>query len=352
MEASMAAQNALQCVLEAKKGENITIFCDDTRAQVGEAFEKGAQNLNLNTKLILLETAPQVFRKEIPEELTKYLVDQRADIYINLFRGIREETPFRIKLIHSETSDHKTRLGHCPGVTIEMLTQGALALTVEEHRQMQSFANSLMDKLSRASKIEIINPAGTKLKLSVKKRPFFTDTQIDWKLMKWMNLPTGEVIVAPVENSLEGKLVCDVAIGGIGPVKAPVIIKVKQGKVESVTCENVEILKKVQNSLHIDDMAKVVGEFAFGINPKARFVEEFLETEKMEGTVHIAFGDNTDMPGGKNTSTNHMDFMMGKPTVNAITEVGSVVKVLVDGVFQADRAQRKIIGTTRGKTAH
>ncbi len=336
MEASMAAQNALQCVLEAKKGESITIFCDDTRAQVGEAFEKGAQNLNLDAKLVLLKTTPHYFRKEIPEELTKYLIDQRADIYINLFRGIREETPFRIKLIHSETSDHKTRLGHCPGVTIEMLTQGALALTVEEHKQMQSFASSLIDKLSRASKIEIINSAGTKLKLSVKKRPFFTDTQIDWKLMKWMNLPTGEVIVAPVENSLEGKLVCDVAIGGIGPVKAPVIIKVKQGKVESVTCENVEVLKKVQNSLHIDDMAKVVGEFAFGINPKARFVEEFLETEKMEGTVHIAFGDNTDMPGGKNTSTNHMDFMMGKPTVNIITEVGSGVKVLVDGVFQSD----------------
>ena len=27
--------------------------------------------------------------------------------------------------------------------------------------------------------------------------------------MKWMNLPTGEVIVAPQEDSLEGKLVFD-----------------------------------------------------------------------------------------------------------------------------------------------
>ena len=44
------------------------------------------------------------------------------------------------------------------------------------------------------------------------------------------------------------------------------------------------------------------------------------------GTVHIAFGDNTDMPGGKNNSANHMDFMMGKPTVKAITEDGSVIK--------------------------
>ena len=214
-----------------------------------------------------------------------------------------------------------------------MLTQGALALNIEEHKQMQTFAKELMKKLKKAVKIEISTPAGTQLSLSVKGRPFFTDTMLDWKVMQWMNLPTGEVIVAPLENSLEGKLVCDVAIGGIGPISAPVIIKVRKGKVDAVTSENPEILKRVQDSLHIDAMAKVVGEFAFGINPKARLIKEFLETEKMFGTVHIAFGDNTDMPGGENNSANHMDFMMNKPTVKAITENGSVSEVLVEGEF-------------------
>jgi hypothetical protein len=333
MDASVAAQNALQCVLEAKQGERIVIFCDDTRAPVGEAFEAGALNLKLDTHLVLLETSPDVFRSEIPPQLEKYLTIERADIYINLFRGNREETPFRIKLIHAQTIDHKTRLGHCPGVTLDMLTQGALALTAEEHREMQGFAHSLMEKLEDAVKIEISTPAGTKLRLSVKERPFFTDTELDWTLMKWMNLPTGEVIVAPVEDSLEGKLVCDLAVGGIGPVDQSVTMKVRGGQVEAVTCKNPEILQKVQHSLHIDAMAKVVGEFAFGINPKARFVNEFLETEKILGTVHIAFGDNLDMPGGKNNSANHMDFMMGKPTVKATLQDGSTIPVLMDGAF-------------------
>jgi aminopeptidase len=334
MDPDEAAKNALQCVLEAKKGESIAIFCDDTRAEIGQAFQNGAQSLELKTKLILLKTSPEVFRKEIPRQLTKYLTKQQPDIYINLLRGIREETPFRIKLIHAQTQDHKARLGHCPGVTLDMLTQGALALTLEEHGQMQSFAENLMQKLNNAVKLEINNPSGTRLILSVKNRPFFTDTKLDWQLMKWMNLPTGEVIAAPEENSLEGKLVCDVAIGGIGPVKTPVTITTKQGKVERVTCENPDHLRKVQNSLHVDAMAKVVGEFAFGINPKARFIEEFLETEKMFGTVHIAFGDNTDMPAGKNNSANHMDFVISKPTVKVITETGSKTNVLVDGAFQ------------------
>lgn len=349
MNADEAAKNALQCVLEAKKGESITIFCDDVKAAIGEAFEKGAQALQLDTKLILLETNPKNIRKEIPTELTKYLTTQRANIYINLLQGGREETPFRIKLIHKETEDKQSRLGHCPGVTIDMLTQGALALNIEEHNQMQAFAKDLMKKLKKAVKLEISTPAGTQVSLSVKGRPFFTDTMLDWKLMKWMNLPTGEVIVAPVENSLEGKLVCDVAIGGIGPISTPVIIKVRKGKVDAVTSEDSEILKRVQDSLHIDAMAKVVGEFAFGINPKARLIEEFLETEKMFGTVHIAFGDNTDMPGGENNSANHMDFMMNKPTVKAITENGLVSEILVEGKFASSKQKAKQKDTAEEK---
>ncbi len=349
MNADEAAKNALQCVLEAKKGESITIFCDDVKAAIGEAFEKGAQALQLDTKLILLETNPKNIRKEIPTELTKYLTTQRANIYINLLQGGREETPFRIKLIHNETKDKQSRLGHCPGVTIDMLTQGALALDIEEHNQMQAFAKELMKKLKKAVKIEISTPAGTQLSLSVKGRPFFTDTMLDWKLMKWMNLPTGEVIVAPVEDSLEGTLVCDVAIGGIGPISAPVIIKVRKGKVDAVTSEDPEILKRVQDSLHIDAMAKVVGEFAFGINPKARLIKEFLETEKILGTVHIAFGDNTDMPGGENNSANHMDFMMNRPTVKATAENGSVSEILVEGDFSPNKQKSKQKDTVEEK---
>ena len=334
MNANQAAKNALQCVLEAKKDESIVIFCDDEKAEIGEAFEKGAQTLQLNTKLVVLKTEPHVFRKEIPSQFQKYLTTQRPDMYVNLFRGTREETPFRIKFIHMETQDHKTRLGHCPGVTVDMLTQGALALTVREHRQMQKFADALMEKLKTAVKLEIQNPSGTKISLNVEDRTFFTDTKLDWKLMKWMNFPTGEVLVAPVENSLEGKLVCDMAIGGIGPLSTPVEVTAKNGAVQNVTSANADVLKKVQNTLETDAMAKVVGEFAFGINPKARFVEEFLECEKIHGTAHIAFGDNTDFPGGKNNSANHMDFMISKPTVKALTSKNETFTVVVDGVFQ------------------
>ncbi len=334
MDAGQAARNALECVLDAKENDSIVIFCDDTRLDVGKAFEKGALDLKLNTRFLVLETNPDFFRKELTSDILKNVIDDHADIYINIFRGIREETPFRIKLIHLETTDHKTRLGHCPGVTLDMLTNGALALSFEEHRIMQKFAQSLMLTLKNAMGIAISTPAGTKLDFSVEGRDFFTDTMIDWVLMKWMNLPTGEVIVGPVEDSLNGKLVCDVAVGGIGPIKAPVTMKVENGQVKVVASEDVEVLRRVQASLETDALSKFVGEFAFGINPKARLIEEFLETEKILGTVHIAFGDNSDYPGGKNTSSNHMDFLMNRPTVRATLKTGEELTLLADGIFQ------------------
>ena len=334
MRPAEAAKNALECVLEAKKGERLVIFCDDVRSDVGDAFHEGAKALELKTQLVMLETSEVVFRNKLSFENQRFLTTERPDIYINLLRGIREETPFRISIIHSETGDHKARLGHCPGISMDMLTEGALALTGGEHRVMQAFAGKLMENLSDATAIEVTNTAGTNLTFSVENRAFFTDTRIDWKTMKWMNLPTGEVIVAPVETSLQGKLVCDMAIGGIGPIDTPFIIEVEDGSVQTAFSRDSDVQKRVTESLATDEMAKVVGEFAFGINPKARFVEEFLETEKIEGTVHIAFGDNLDYPSGQNNSANHMDFLIRSPNVTVRKRNSSALEVLSAGVFQ------------------
>jgi leucyl aminopeptidase (aminopeptidase T) len=327
-----AAGNALESVLDAVAGESIVIVCDDEKSEVGQAFAEGALALGLWTRLVILETGKEM-RKEIPPRLLEILTQQKPSIFVNLMRGQREETPFRIKITKLETRDHRSRLGHCPGVTIDMLTDGALSLTSEDHHAMQSFAQKLLRVLEGVVKIDLHTPSGTKLSLSVDKRPFYTDTKLDWKTMKWMNLPTGEVLAAPVENSLSGRLVCDMAIGGIGPLKTPVELTVKNGQVAKATSKNQKIVKAVKDSLATDDWSSVVGEFAFGINPKARFVQEFLEAEKIMGTVHIAFGDNLDYPGGKNPSRNHMDFLMNHPTVKITRENGESAVVLQDGKY-------------------
>jgi aminopeptidase len=332
LEASEASKNALENVLEACSGERIIIICDKKKEKVGKAFERGALSIGLHTQLVILEK-PKEQRTEISQKLQGFL-NQNPDIYINLLQGNREETPFRIKLIKIETETHKARLGHCPGVTLDMLTKGALALTPQEHKTMQEHAERLIHTLEETETVEIHNPTGTNLSLSTKDRKFFTDTKLDWKSIKWMNLPTGEVVVAPVEDSLNGRLVCDMAIGGIGKVRKPLQVIVKDGRVEDVFSQDSDYLRRVKKTFASDRWSDVVGEFAFGINPNARFVNEFLETEKILGTVHVAFGANTDMPGGKNPSKNHMDLLISNPTVKVTKVDMKTVTILKEGHFQ------------------
>ncbi|UCE96422.1 MAG: aminopeptidase [Candidatus Bathyarchaeota archaeon] len=333
MQAWKAAENALKHVLEAIPGERIAIICDDEKLEVGKAFSRGALALGLWTRLIVLK-AKEGFRKNVPKHLLELLSRWKPELFINLLRGVGQETSFRIRLIHLETRDKKSRLGHCPGVNLNMLTSGALALTGEEHRKMQDYARDLMENLSKTVKIEVTSPSGTELSFITKGRQFFTDTFLDWTEMKWINLPTGEVIVAPVEDSLEGILTCDMAIGGFGPIESPVRLTVREGMVRNVASGDKAALKHVKVALGIDEWAKRVGEFAFGINPKAKSLDNFLETEKISETVHIAFGNNMDMPGGRNVSRNHVDFLVSKPIVKITKGNGKTTTILRDGKFQ------------------
>ncbi len=332
MDPDVAAANALESVLEARAGESVLIVCDDVREDVGRAFARGAMNLGLWTRLLLLKTSPDSYRTEIPPELVEMINSPHPpDIFINVLRGPAQETPFRIKIIKLETRKRRSRLGHCPGITMDMLTEGALSLTREENAEMQEKARNLLALLQDVESVHVTAPGGTDFTLSVKGRTWFTDTAIDWKTMKWMNLPTGEVLVGPVETSMNGVLVADVAAGGIGPLKTPITIKVENGKVVDVQSDDKEVLQVVLDTQATDKMAKYVGEFAFGLNPRARLVEEFLECEKVSA-IHVAFGNNMDYPGvTANNSATHQDFLVDKPTVEVTYSDGRKRIVMRDG---------------------
>ena len=336
MDPKTAAANALETVLEARAGESILIVTDDVRMDVAEAFAQGAIELGLWTRMVVLETQEGVFRKLPPKHLVEMInAPNQPDIFVNTLRGMAEETPFRIATIKLETRKGRSRLGHCPGITMDMLTEGALSLSREENAEMQNNAQALLAMLQDVESVHVIAPAGSNFTLNVKGRTWFSDTFINWKDMKWMNLPTGEVLVGPVETGMQGILVCDLAVGGIGPLKSPICIVVKDGKVVKVDGDDKKAVQGVLDTQATDTMAKHVGEFAFGLNPKARIVEEFLESEKVGSAIHVAFGSNIDYPGiAANNSATHQDFLVDKPTVTVtyadgrtrtLMEIGNLV---------------------------
>jgi leucyl aminopeptidase (aminopeptidase T) len=336
MDPKTAAANALEAVLEARPGESILIVTDDVRQEVAQAFAEGALELGLWTRMVVLKTEEDTYRKDIPPHLVEMInAPNQPDIFINTLRGNAQETPFRISIIKLQTRKGQSRLGHCPGITMDMLTEGALALTKDENAGMQKYAKGLLAILQDTESVHVTSPSGSDFVLSVKGRTWFTDTAINWKTMKWMNLPTGEVLVGPVETGMQGKVVCDLAVGGIGPLKKPVTVEVKDGRVMKIASEDSMALDIIKEAQAIDDMAKHIGEFAFGLNPKARIVQEFLESEKVGNTIHIAFGNNMDYPGVvANNSANHQDFLVDRPTVTVTYADGRERVVMKDGALQ------------------
>ena len=62
------------------------------------------------------------------------------------------------------------------------------------------------------------------------------------------------------------------------------------------------------------DRARVLCELGIGTNPAARLSPNVLEAEKVYGTCHVAFGDNSTF-GGTNSVAFHTDCVIANPTV-------------------------------------
>ncbi len=314
------AMNALTAVLSLKEKDEVLIITDKHKAIIGEAFKQGAESLG---GLVSLYQLPESMRPltTIPSDLN---VDG-YDIILNIFEGFAEETPFRIKLSTLEMKNG-ARVGHAPGITVDMMVKGPMCA---DYRQIAADAFALINALKGAKKAHITAPSGTNILLDIEGRDFETDTVINKGNIG--NLPAGEIWCAPVEDAANGIIVVDGSIGDLGPVSHPLTIVVKSGRAITIKSEDKALLRLLNDYMSVDDMAKVIGEMGIGLNPNARLTGNLLEDEKAGGTAHIAFGNNIDMPGGRNSSATHRDFLFYSPTIDITYKNGEKRRILQDG---------------------
>jgi len=316
------AKNALSTVLSLKKGEDMLIVLDDSKHDIGMAFEKGAKILGANTEVYSLSKHMRPIL-EIPADLSEMFKDYT--VIINTFGSDSRETPFRVKLLYEEIQ-FKARVGHAPGITTSMMREGPMKV---DYSKIVKEADHLMAFFKNVERVHITAPAGTDVILELGKRLWQTDVKI--KEGDFGNLPAGEIWCAPVEDGANGVLVIDGSIGDLGSVPSPLTLRIKAGKLVSVECADKAFAKEVEDLSNIDEMASTIGELGIGLNPGARIVGIMLEDEKASETSHIAFGNNLDMDGGRNGSKTHRDYLFYKPTIKATYSDGSTRTVLKDG---------------------
>jgi len=236
-----------------------------------------------------------------------------------------EETPVRIQLIKREMAVG-AKVGHAPGISVDMMTEGPMNV---DYRAIAKSAWKLMKRFEGAKSVRITAPGGTDITLDIHGREFETDLEI--KNGSMGNLPAGEIWCGPVEDGANGIIVVDGSVGDLGAMKKPVRMTVVDGHVDDISGGTPAVLKKLETLMKVDDQARIIGELGIGLNPGARITGNLLEDEKAGRTAHIAFGNNTDMPGGRNSSSTHRDFLFHRPTFEVTYEGGRTETVIDDG---------------------
>ncbi len=141
-----------------------------------------------------------------------------------------------------------------------------------------------------------------------------TDLRFSVQGRRWLvgegktNMPDGEIMTAPVEDSLDGRIYFEFPGVLSGRLVRDIRLRWERGRlVEASSSTHQEFLKAV---LATDPGAAVVGEFAFGTNPAVnRFCRDILIDEKIGGTVHLALGRSYPQCGGSNRSAIHWDIV-------------------------------------------
>ena len=321
---TISAQKAMVHVLKLDKEDDVLIITDKHTKREGEAFYTAAIEYGSTAYLYFL---PEKNRPllEIPSELSALI--EGKTIVLNVFKGMAEETPFRIKLIDNILTTKSARVGHCPGITKSMMIEGPMNI---DYSELVITANKLINNFKNAKQVHITAPGGTDIILCIEDRGFSTDTQlIDESHIA--NLPCGEVWCGPVENMGNGLIVCDGSIGDIGNVSKLLKIFLEKGKIIKIESEDQKLVEVIEKLINVDEEARILGELGIGLNPGAKLTGNLLEDEKALKTAHIAFGNNEDMKGGQNRSKTHRDFLFNKPTMKVIFKDGSSKILLKEG---------------------
>jgi len=254
-------------------------------------LEKRADGRILNR----LRTIIKKFRKEA------------VDVVIALSYFSTTHTIFRDLL----TGVCGTRYASMPLFDISML-EGPMRV---DWKEMAERTRRIAKRINRYEAIEFSTPAGTFLRFSKKGRRAMADTGILTKRGSVSNLPAGEVYLAPVEGTAEGRLILEWA--PTRRLRGQVVLDVEGGKVKSIWGDD-EYVGVLEGKISERPENANIAEFGIGTNDMASRPDNILESEKILGTVHVALGDNFSF-GGKVRTPFHQDFIFFKPTVILIS---------------------------------
>lgn len=263
-------------------------FCND--------FFKNNTYKHIKSKLLKLE------------DLLKYkeVVDKEnfPDIVIAVSYYSTSHTIFRKLLNHLGC-----RYASMPMVEKEMFV-GPLNI---DYNELEKRTLTFAKKLEGFKAVHIRNNLGTNVTINFEGSKINCDTGNLKAKGSFGNLPAGEVYLPPQLSNTNGKICIEYFNGK--RLNEFVFMHFKEGVVDEIS-GNSEITAQL-NKILKDERNRVIAELGFGTNKNAKNPANVLEAEKIDGTCHIAIGDNITF-GGKNIASVHIDFVINNPELRWI----------------------------------
>ena len=308
-----------ECV-QPSPSDRLLILFDTASRDVGAAIASGSAGLTYTVPLFVpkhcLEFAAN--RGTLPPSIADAI--DSSTITITCIADIDGYARFRGAAVR-HARDNKHKVVHLPGVSLEEFLD---AVNNTNFARVEETSNKYKALLSRARHVSIVTQSAASESLTLEFD--ISDRNVlacggRASASEIMNLPTGEVYVAPLENSAHG------AISLIGSTDHMVFVErdgvtlvFRDGRLqpaESVFGNTNRARRLRDYFMGLSDTDRTLCEFGIGTNNAfSKLSGQEVRDEKMAGTIHIALGNNAAF-GGRNTeSVIHRDIVISNPVLH------------------------------------
>lgn len=317
------AENCIKYA-EVQDGDVVLIIFDNLR--IADALILALKESGKKVKIHPFYLGIALRPITMDETLKKAMLE--ADVVFSVFSARDDENRFRYQIGEFTKEGKRRKIFHMPGVNEDIFRgQGALGLSKEEMDEMFSLTKEIAVVLSMAEKVHIQSGTFRETDLVLGIGDMNSDENVaivsTGHVPKgaWGNLPSGEAFIVPTSFPPTGRIVIEKAISDVRPTTGfdPITLEVTNGEVhiekngEPFKRKLVEFERSARDQGLEPTNVRRICEFGIGTNPKAQ-ASNFLEIEKILGTIHIAIGRN-DFFGGKIKAPNHTDMVIGRPTI-------------------------------------
>ena len=199
-------------------------------------------------------------------------IDIRATTNISMWHNVSDEAQKRYRQyywgpIHlAERCNHtkwsvlrypNDAMAQLAGVSTEEYEDFYFRACLVDYDKMGRAMQPLQDLMARTDKVRIVAP-GTDITFSIKGIPSFG-------MHGNRNIPDGEIYTSPVKDSVNGHITYNVPSPYDGFLFRDVYLEFRDGKIVKATSNNTDYMNEI---LDIDEGARYIGEFAFGVNPE------------------------------------------------------------------------------------